>query len=76
MNFQSQSFVRAIRGPVIMITLGVLFAVDNMTDIRFRQTWPVLLIVIGLLSLAGGGRTRRRDRDGAHAGEDQTGGPQ
>ncbi len=51
--------VRAIRGPVILITVGVLFAFDKFTAFRFSQTWPVLLIVIGLLSLAGGGRGRR-----------------
>ena len=42
---------RAIRGPVTLITLGVLFALNNFTPYRFEQTWPVLLIVFGLLSL-------------------------
>lgn len=68
MNFESRSLVRAVRGPVIMITVGVLFAFDTMSDIRFSQTWPVLLIVIGLLSLAGGGRLRKRDRINTPAG--------
>ena len=43
--------VRAIRGPVILITVGVLFAFDTMSEIRFSQTWPVLLIVMGVLWL-------------------------
>jgi Domain of unknown function (DUF5668) len=43
----------AIRGPVILITLGVLFALNNSTPHRFSKTWPVLLIVFGLLSLLG-----------------------
>jgi hypothetical protein len=34
-----------------LITLGVLFALNNFTPYRFEQTWPVLLIVFGLLSL-------------------------
>lgn len=54
------SMVRAIRGPVTLITLGVLFALNNFTQYRFSETWPVLLIVFGALSLlsrgaAGGG---------------------
>ena len=62
MNEQSAYLVRAITGPVILITLGVLFAFDRFTEFRFSQTWPVLLIVVGLLKLAGGrfGRGGRR----------------
>ena len=45
------SMVRAIRGPVTLITLGVLFALNNFTPYRFSETWPVLLIVFGALSL-------------------------
>lgn len=45
------SLVRAIRGPITLITVGVLFALNNFTPYRFHQTWPVLLIVFGLLSL-------------------------
>lgn len=62
MNDQSANLVRAINGPVILITIGVLFAFDRFTDFRFSQTWPVLLIVVGLLRLIGGGR-RRQYRD-------------
>lgn len=45
------SLIRAIRGPITLITVGVLFALNNFTPYRFHQTWPVLLIVFGLLSL-------------------------
>jgi hypothetical protein len=45
--------VRAIRGPVTLITLGILFAFQNFTPYGFDQTWPVLLIVFGALSLLG-----------------------
>jgi hypothetical protein len=61
MNEQSAYLVRAITGPIILITIGVLFAFDRFTEFRFSQTWPILLIVIGLLRLVGGGR-RRVDR--------------
>jgi hypothetical protein len=56
MNDQSAYLFRAVTGPIILITIGVLFAFDRFTDFRFSQTWPVLLIVIGLLKLAGGRR--------------------
>jgi len=45
--------IRAIRGPVTLITLGVLFVCQNFTPYGFDQTWPVLLIVFGALSLLG-----------------------
>ena len=48
-------FLHAIRGPITMITLGVLFALNNFTQYRFSETWPVLLIVFGALSLLGRG---------------------
>lgn len=60
MNHQSQLLLHSVKGPVIMITIGVLFAADRFTDYHFHQTWPVLLIVIGLLQLVGG-RSRRSD---------------
>jgi hypothetical protein len=44
---------RSVRGPVTLITIGVLFALQNFTPYDFGQTWPVLLIVFGLLSLLG-----------------------
>src|SRR5215468_9436589 len=47
----NRSLVNAIRGPVTLITLGVLFALNNFTPYGFDKTWPVLLIVFGLLSL-------------------------
>ena len=49
------SLARAVRGPIILITVGVLFALNNLTPYGFNQTWPVLLIVIGLLSFLGKG---------------------
>jgi LiaI-LiaF-like transmembrane region len=51
MNGNEGSLIRAIRGPITLITVGVLFALNNFTAYRFHQTWPVLLIVFGLLSL-------------------------
>jgi hypothetical protein len=47
----SSSLVRAIRGPVILITLGILFAIDHFGSLRFERSWPVLIIVIGIMKL-------------------------
>ena len=41
----------AIRGPILLITLGVLFALDHNGGYGFRQSWPVLLVVVGILKL-------------------------
>ena len=49
------SMIRVIRGPVTLITIGVLFALNNFTPYNFGKTWPVLLIVFGLMSLLGRG---------------------
>jgi hypothetical protein len=43
--------LRAVRGPVMLITLGVLLSVDHFGPIGFGRTWPVLLIVYGLFRL-------------------------
>jgi len=51
MRDNDTSLLRAIRGPITLITVGLLFALNNFTEYRFHQTWPVLLIVFGLLSL-------------------------
>lgn len=59
MNDQSTHLVRAVTGPIILITIGVLFAFDRFTDFRFSETWPILLIVVGLLKLIGGSRRYR-----------------
>src|SRR5205807_4542302 len=55
MNARDSSLIRAVRGPVTLITVGVLFALNNFTPYGFDKTWPVLLIVFGLLSLLGRG---------------------
>ena len=69
MNGNNPSLMHAIRGPIMMITVGVLFALNQMTEFTFSRTWPALLIVLGLLSLgdhfsgppSGGPPTSRRD---------------
>lgn len=41
----------AIRGPIMLIAVGVLFAIDHAGIFGIRQSWPVLLVLIGLLKL-------------------------
>jgi hypothetical protein len=36
-------------GPVVLVTLGVLFLLTEFWHMRFQ--WPVLLIVIGLVKI-------------------------
>ena len=37
--------------PAVLITLGVLFLVDNLGWRSFHDTWPLLLIVIGIVKV-------------------------
>lgn len=39
----------AVTGPLMLITLGGLFAIDQFGRYKFHQTWPVLLILYGLM---------------------------
>jgi len=58
MNGSNASLLCAVRGPIILITVGTLFALNNFTQYRFDQTWPVILIVFGLLTLLRRGMNR------------------
>jgi hypothetical protein len=65
MSGSEASFARALRGPVVLITVGVLFALNNFTHYRFSETWPVLLIVFGLMSLLSRGTENGRPVPGS-----------
>ncbi len=45
---------RGLTGPAVLITLGVLFLLSEFHIARFHSTWPILLIVIGLMKVLGG----------------------
>jgi hypothetical protein len=36
-------------GAAVLITLGVLFLLNEYTSVRFNESFPLLLIVIGLI---------------------------
>ena len=46
--------IRSLMGPAIIVTIGVLFLLDQMRGgyLSFGNTFPVILIVIGVISLA------------------------
>jgi TM2 domain-containing membrane protein YozV len=46
-----QCRTRKLMGPAILVTLGVLFLLDNVSHIGFHRTWPALLLVIGVVKL-------------------------
>src|SRR5258708_15831167 len=47
--------IRGLMGPAAIITVGVLFLLDQLRvgDFSFGRTFPVILIVLGIISLAG-----------------------
>ncbi len=52
MRISSVDFIRAVRGPVLLIILGLLFVAEYYGgQYPFYKTWPVLLIVYGVLKL-------------------------
>jgi len=45
--------IRSLMGPAVIITVGVLFLLqETRSGFSFGQTFPVILIVIGIISLA------------------------
>lgn len=54
----ASSLIQAIRGPIMLITLGALVAIDYAGIYGFWRTWPVLIIVFGVLKLLERGTAR------------------
>ncbi len=50
-SISTGAFIRAIRGPVMLVVIGVLFSLDHFGPYHFGRTWPLLLIVFGALKL-------------------------
>jgi hypothetical protein len=51
MNIKTALYVQAIRGPVLLVTVGILFAIHQAGILSFSRTWPLLIIVIGVMKL-------------------------
>jgi hypothetical protein len=44
--------IRGLMGPLMIITVGVLFLIGEYTRFRFVDLWPILLIVAGVVLTA------------------------
>jgi hypothetical protein len=45
--------IRSLMGPAVVITVGVLFLLEQTrSGFSFGQTWPIIIVVIGVISLA------------------------
>lgn len=51
MNGRAVFIVQASRGPVLLITIGALFAMHQAGFLTFDRTWPLILIVLGIMKL-------------------------
>jgi hypothetical protein len=52
MNGISPALFQAARGPIMLVTFGVLVAIDHSGyGLSFWRTWPFLFIVYGVLKL-------------------------
>lgn len=38
-------------GPAVLITLGTLFLIGEFSSFDFERSWPILLLVIGIVKL-------------------------
>jgi hypothetical protein len=47
-----QCRVRGLMGPVVLITIGVLFLMGQYSRYGFFDLWPIILIVIGAVLVA------------------------
>lgn len=63
MSGSNTPLLSAVRGPLVMITVGVLFALQQSGGYPFWRTWPIVLIVIGLLKLLERADRTRSDTD-------------
>ncbi len=49
---RSYMLIRAIRGPLLLIALGVLLLLQRFSDFSLHRSWPILVILFGILKLA------------------------
>jgi hypothetical protein len=51
MSTRGTGLISAVRGPILLIGLGILFAMDHAGGRSFSQTWPALIVLFGVLKL-------------------------
>jgi hypothetical protein len=47
----SPNCYRSITGPAVLVTIGALSLIDNLHGPGWDRTWPVILLVIGVIKL-------------------------
>jgi cell wall-active antibiotic response 4TMS protein YvqF len=50
-NAKGFFLAQAVRGPIMLITIGALFAMHQAGILSFARTWPLILIVLGVMKL-------------------------
>jgi hypothetical protein len=65
MNRGEGTLIMAIRGPIMLIAVGTLFALSQFTAYGFSRTWPVLLILLGVLKLLERAAAKPQDTTGS-----------
>src|SRR5579885_3174254 len=50
-EYRAALYAQAIRGPVLLVTLGALFAMHQANVLPFSRTWPLIIIMIGIMKL-------------------------
>lgn len=68
MNDNNGTLIQAVRGPILLITLGTLLAIDHFGSYAFWRTWPALIIVFGLMKLLERATLRPSPRSGTEGG--------
>ena len=51
MNNRLALIAQAVRGPILLITIGILFAIHQAGILSFWRTWPLIIIVLGVMKL-------------------------
>ena len=51
MNSRGAMFAQAARGPVLLIMVGILFALEQSRVLAFSRSWPLLIIAVGVMKL-------------------------
>jgi cell wall-active antibiotic response 4TMS protein YvqF len=46
------TLMRALTGPLVLTTLGLLLSMDHLGGVSFSRSWPALLIVFGICKIA------------------------
>jgi len=44
--------LQTLMGPIMLITIGVIFLLGRFTSYGFERLWPVILLVAGAIKLA------------------------